>query len=225
MHLETTAWSVAAVGLLAYLVGGVPVGYVLVRLRHPHLDVRALGSGNVGTSNIYRNADAGIAAVVGPLQFAQGLGCALLPRALDMPVGVQALCAVCAVIGNGWPVYLGFNGGRGIAVATGAVAALSPRALVALLVCYALGFAAGEIAAGVLTGFLILPPVAAVWIGPGRALAFTAVLGIIVLRRLEGVTADLRASARPLVVIRERLIHDRRPGRPLVGRRTDVSAR
>ena len=219
MVAENT-WTVAAVGALAYLVGGIPVGWLLARARG--VDVRELGSGNVGTSNIYRNVDTGLAVVVGPTQFLQGLGPVLVARALGFDVGVLILAALCAVIGNGWPIWLGFNGGRGIAVATGAVAALSPFALLALLACYALGAALHEIAEGVLGGFLLLPLVAAVVSGTGVALGCTGLLLLVLLRRLEGVSEDVRRYGPSWRLVARRLVRDERPGRPLVGRRTDA---
>jgi len=219
MVAENT-WTVAAVGAIAYLVGGIPIGWLLARARG--VDVRTLGSGNVGTSNIYRNVDAGLAAFVGPMQFLQGLAPVLVARALGFDVGVLILAALCAVIGNGWPIWLGFNGGRGIAVATGAVAALSPSALVALLVCYAIGALLHEIAEGVLGGFILLPLAAAVVSGTAVAVGCAGLLMLILLRRLEGVADDVRRYGHPWRLVARRLIRDERPGRPLVGRRTDA---
>ncbi len=219
MVAENT-WTVAAVGALAYLVGGIPIGWLLARARG--IDVRTMGSGNVGTSNIYRNVDAGLAAFVGPMQFLQGLIPVLVARVLGFDVGVLILAALCAVIGNGWPIWLGFNGGRGIAVATGAVAALSPWALLALLACYAIGALLHEIAEGVLGGFMLLPLAAAVVSGTAVALGCAGLLLLILLRRLEGVTGDVRRYGHPWRVVGRRLIRDERPGRPLVGRRTDA---
>ena len=218
--MTSSAWAIAAVGAFAYLLGGVPVGWLLARTR-AGVDIREYGSGNVGTSNIYRNLDTGLAAVVGPAQFLQGLVPVLVVNWLGFSVGVQALVAVCAVIGNGWPVWLGFNGGRGIAVATGAVAGLSLIGLGALLVCYAVGAAGRQIAIGVLGGFVLLPIVAGIVVGRATALACTALLAIVVLRRLEGVFSDPRGPGRALPTIVRRLARDERPGRPLVGRRTD----
>jgi glycerol-3-phosphate acyltransferase PlsY len=219
MVAENT-WTIAAVGAIAYLAGGVPVGWLLARARG--VDVRALGSGNVGTSNIYRNVDAGLAVLVGPMQFLQGLVPVLIARALGFEVGVLILVALCAVIGNGWPIWLGFNGGRGIAVATGAVAALSPLALPALLACYAIGALLHEIAEGVLGGFILLPLAAAVASGTVVAFGCVGLLMLILLRRLEGVTGDVRRHGDPWRLVVRRLIRDERPGRPLVGRRTDA---
>jgi glycerol-3-phosphate acyltransferase PlsY len=213
-------WTVAAVGAVAYLVGGVPIGWLLARARG--VDVRTMGSGNVGTSNIYRNVDTGLAVFVGPMQFVQGLAPVLVARALGFETDVLILAALCAVIGNGWPIWLGFNGGRGIAVATGAVAALCPLALPALLACYAIGAALHEIAEGVLGGFILLPLAADIASGTSVAIGCIGLLILIVLRRLEGVTEDARRYGSSWHLVARRLIRDERPGRPLVGRRTDA---
>jgi glycerol-3-phosphate acyltransferase PlsY len=213
-------WTVAATGAIAYLVGSIPVGWLLARARG--VEVRRLGSGNVGTSNIYRNVDTGLAVIVGPTQFFQGLLPVLGARALGFDNTVLVLTALCAVIGNGWPIWLGFNGGRGIAVATGAVAGLSPLALVALLVCYAIGAATHEIAEGVLGGFILLPLAGAVVAGTWVALGCVGLLILVLLRRLEGVTTDVRRYGHPWRLVTLRLVRDQRPGRPLVGRRTDA---
>jgi len=222
MTLPVTTWTVAALGLLAYMVGGIPMGLVLVRLTRPWVDVRSLGTGNIGTSNIYRNVDAGLAVAVGPLQFLQGFLPVLLAGHVGMPAPVVGLCALCAVIGNGWPVYVGFNGGRGIAVATGAVAAISPAGLLVLLACYGLGVLAREIAVGVLAGFVLLPLVGALALGRSYAGIFAALLVLVLLRRLEGALTDARRDRRPWRMLALRLTRDQRPGRPLVGRRTDA---
>jgi glycerol-3-phosphate acyltransferase PlsY len=218
-HVTVDTWSIAAVGATAYLIGGIPIGWLLARNRG--VDVRNFGSGNVGTSNIFRNVDTGLAVVVGPAQFLQGLLCVQGAAWLGFPLEIQALVAVCAVLGNGWPVYLGFNGGRGIAVATGAVAGLSLLGLGVLLACFAVGALFHQIALGVLGGFGVLPLVAALVIGPARAIAFAVLLVLIVLRRLEGLLADTRRYGQPWRLAMLRLALDQRPGRPLVGRRTD----
>jgi acyl phosphate:glycerol-3-phosphate acyltransferase len=204
----------------AYLVGSVPVAWLLGRWR-AGLDLRELGSGNPGTSNLFRNAGIGVALLSGPLQFAQGLIPVLVARATGGEDTFLDLAAVCAVAGNGWPIWLRFRGQRGIAVATGAVAALNPVLLVVLLVCFAAGSVTHAIAVGVLAGFAVLPFVA-VWVG-GRGLAITcaALLTAVVLRRLEGLRADLRhaPSDEERRVLLRRLFRDERPGQVLVGRR------
>ena len=149
-------WVVAAWCVAAYLIGALPVGWLLVRRKRYGLDLRNFGTGNIGTSNVYRHAGIDIAVIVGPLQFVQGFAPVVASRLLGLPLSASALIGVCAVAGNGWPVYLRFNGGRGVAVATGAVAALSVAGLIALLMCFAWGAIRGRIALAVLNS--TLPP-------------------------------------------------------------------
>ena len=217
-------WRAVAVCVFAYLVGGIPIGWLLVRWQRFGLDVRGYGSGNIGTSNVYRHAGFDIAVFVGPLQFAQGLVPVLVTRWLGFSVDVAAIAAVCAVIGNGWPVYLRFNGGRGVAVATGAVAGLSVYALLTLLVVCALAALRHRIALGVLVAFVVLPVVASFFIGVSVTLASCAILAVLVLRRLEGVIEDTRAYGHFWRCVYQRVVFDARPGRPLMGRRTDPGA-
>ena len=203
----------------AYLLAGVPVGLLVVRVRRG-LDVRDLGTGNVGTSNIFRNVGLGIAAVVGPLQFAQGLVPVLVARGLGLPEEAVAAVAVAAVAGSGFSPWLGLRGGRGVAVATGAVAGLGLAGLGVLLLCYAAGLVMGEIAAGVIAGYLLLPLVEAATTGPAAAAGSILILGVLLMRRLEGVVEDLRTAEDHWAVVFDRLVRDRRPGQRLVGRRT-----
>lgn len=206
----------------AYLVGSVPVAWVLGRWRHG-VDLRDVGSGNPGTSNLFRNAGLGLAALSGPLQFAQGAIPVLVARVAGGDARLIDLAAVLAVAGNGWPVWMHFNGQRCIAVATGAAAAINPLLLAVLLVCFAAGALSHAIALGVLAGFSLLP-IAAAWIG-GEGLSITCcvLLAAIVLRRLEGLRADLRAASSDdeRRVLTRRLFLDERPGQVLVGPREE----
>jgi glycerol-3-phosphate acyltransferase PlsY len=220
----TLSWQAVALYLLASLLGGIPVGWLLVRRRLAGIDIRRYGSGNIGTSNIYRNAGMSTAIIVGPLQFAQGLFPVALARLLGLPLEVAVIVAICAVAGNGWPIYLRFRGGRGIAVATGAVAALSLVGLAVLLTCYAVGALTRRIAVAVLIGFLVLPAVGLVFDGRAVAVGFSALLALVVLRRLEGLRDDARTYGDLPGLVMQRLALDRRPGRPLTGPRTDPGA-
>jgi glycerol-3-phosphate acyltransferase PlsY len=204
----------------AYLVGSVPVAWLLGRWGGG-VDLRDVGSGNPGTSNLFRNSGRRLAIISGPIQFAQGLGPVLVARAVGGDGAFLDLAAVCAVAGNGWPVWLRFHGQRGIAVATGAVAAINPVLLALLLACFAVGALTRAIAIGVLAGFAVLP-IAAAWIG-GRDLAITCagLLTAVVLRRLEGLRSDMRSATSDgeRGVLLRRLFLDERPGQVLVGPR------
>lgn len=214
-------WQVAGMCAIGYLIGGIPVGWLLVRWQRYGLDVRRYGSGNIGTSNVYRHAGFDVAVIVGPLQFAQGLAPVLTARLLGFALGAQVLIAVCTVFGNGWPVYLRFNGGRGVAVATGAVGPLTIAGFIALLMCYAWGAIRGRIALAVAVAFVILPVVAFFFNGPMVAVGCAAFLVLLMLRRLEGLPDDARVYGHFWRRLFERLVLDERPGRPLMGPRTD----
>jgi acyl phosphate:glycerol-3-phosphate acyltransferase len=217
-------WVVAGWCLLAYLVGGLPVGWLLVRWQRYGLDLRKFGTGNIGTSNVYRHAGIDVAVVVGPLQFAQGFIPVLAARLAGFPVDALMLIGASAVAGNGWPIYMRFNGGRGVAVATGAVAAVSVAGLIALLMCYAWGAIRGRIALAVLAAFVILPIVVFFFGGPNGWILATgciAILVLLLLRRLEGLPRDARVYGHFWRRAYQRLVFDERPGRPLMGPRTD----
>ncbi|MGD0447857.1 MAG: glycerol-3-phosphate acyltransferase [Candidatus Dormibacteria bacterium] len=221
-------WTLVTFCAAAYLIGSLPLGYWVTRWRRLGLDIRGYGSGNVGTANIYRHAGFALAAVIGPLQFVQGLLPVLLARYVGNVTGAGLVAVgILAVVGNGWSLFLRFDGGRGVAVSTGAVAGLNPIALAVLLICFAAGALRGRIAEGVIAGFIVLPlagvvlatiPLRAGWAFP---VGMVAILLLILARRLEGVVGDVNHFGQGRHVVLDRILHDRRPGRPLVGHRTD----
>ena len=221
-------WTLVTFCAAAYLIGSLPLGYWVTRWRRLGLDIRGYGSGNVGTANIYRHAGFALAAVIGPLQFIQGLLPVLLARYVGNVTGAGlVVVGILAVVGNGWSLFLRFDGGRGVAVSTGAVAGLNPIALAVLLVCFAAGALRGRIAEGVIAGFIVLPlagvvlavvPLRAGWAFP---VGMVVILLLILARRLEGVVGDVNHFGKDQHVVLDRVLHDRRPGRPLVGHRTD----
>ncbi|HVA21603.1 MAG TPA: glycerol-3-phosphate acyltransferase [Candidatus Micrarchaeia archaeon] len=217
-----------AVGLVAllfaaaYLVGGIPTGWLMGRVMG--IDLRRVGTGKIGTSNLFRNAGWMAAAVVGPVQFVQGLLPVLVAQRLTANPVVVAGAGLCAVIGNGWPAYFRYHGGRGVATATGAVSLLWWPGFVFLLTAYLLGWLWHRIPVGVLAGFVGLPAV--LWLSHAPlpdAVAAVGVLACICLRRLEGYVDQRkrsleRSEGRP-DELWERIIHDRQPGQRLVGPR------
>ncbi|HEX6489224.1 MAG TPA: glycerol-3-phosphate acyltransferase [Candidatus Dormibacteraeota bacterium] len=211
----------AGLCLIGYLIGSIPIGWLAVKWRDRR-DLRVLGTGNVGTANIYRNVGGALAVLVGPVQFAQGLVPVVLAHVLGAGLLAQALVGLCALLGNGWPVWLKFNGGRGIAVSTGVVAGLDVRLLLVLLALYLAGLLVRKIAVGVLLGFVALPVVDAGWLGGTLVVPLLVLIFMILLRRLEGISADARAYGDLPTLAARRLLLDERPGRPLIGPRSDL---
>src|ERR1700712_3730948 len=87
---------------LAYLLGSIPFGYLLVRIFRKE-DIRASGSGNIGATNVARSGAKGLLAV----KIAQHLA----PGNMDL----ATMAAVAAILGHVFPIWLGFRGGKGVA--------------------------------------------------------------------------------------------------------------
>lgn len=115
----------AVIALLAgYGLGSIPFGIVLTRLSGAG-DLRAIGSGNIGATNVLRTGRKGIAALTLLLDGAKGAAAVLLVRALFTEAEALAhLAAVGAFFGHLFPVWLGFRGGKGVATFFGIMAAL-----------------------------------------------------------------------------------------------------
>jgi len=109
--------------LLAYLLGSLPVGLLLSKVKGQ--DPRKVGSGNIGATNVMRTSGKAL----GLLTLAGDILKGLLPTALAMRAGepqfLVAAVALAAFVGHLFPVYLGFRGGKGVATALGVFIALS----------------------------------------------------------------------------------------------------
>jgi len=124
--------------LLAYLLGSIPFGYLIVKWKQG-TDVRKSGSGATGATNVLRNAGraAGIATLV--LDALKGFAAVALARWLTGSAGtpwVIPSAAVAAIIGHIFPVWLGFKAGKGVATGVGVFAAISPLAVLAAAVIF-----------------------------------------------------------------------------------------
>lgn len=129
----------SVVVLMAYLLGSIPFGYVIVRLTAGD-DVRSTGSGGTGATNVTRRAGkwAGILTLV--LDALKGAVAVLLARRLlHAEAGSEwwlAAAALAALLGHIFPVWLGFRGGKGVATGLGIFATLSPLAVVSAVVLF-----------------------------------------------------------------------------------------
>lgn len=107
--------------LLGYLLGSIPFGVLLTRAAGAG-DLRTIGSGNIGATNVLRTGRKGLAAATLLLDMAKGAVAVLLAAAL-LP-GTAVLAATAAFIGHCYPVWLKFRGGKGVATLMGVVLAL-----------------------------------------------------------------------------------------------------
>jgi glycerol-3-phosphate acyltransferase PlsY len=130
--------------VLAYLLGSIPVGYLLVRIFLKQ-DVRSVGSGNIGATNVLRSGGKGLGAATFLLDVVKGcsavyfgglLGVMLAPDAQLR--NMQALAALFAVLGHVFPVWLRFKGGKGVATGFGVFLVAAPTSALAAITVFAL---------------------------------------------------------------------------------------
>jgi len=127
---------------LAYLLGSIPFGYLLVWLFRKQ-DVRATGSGNIGATNVARSGGKGLGLLTLLLDALKGYIAVLIamhfaPNTLHGPSTLAIAAAVVAVLGHVFPVWLSFRGGKGIATALGVFIALVPLVALASVILFAL---------------------------------------------------------------------------------------
>ena len=113
----------AGVAVLAYLLGSVPFGMVITRMMGLG-DLRAIGSGNIGATNVLRTGNKGAAAATLVLDAAKG-GVAVLLARLMVGEDAAQLAGLMSFLGHLFPVWLGFRGGKGVATFLGTLLALS----------------------------------------------------------------------------------------------------
>ena len=114
-------WTWLAALVLGYLLGSVPWGLVLTRAAGLG-DIRAIGSGNIGATNVLRTGNKGLAAATMVLDLLKGVAALLIARAVwDDAAGLAA--GFGAMLGHAFPVWLGFRGGKGVATGGGVLLA------------------------------------------------------------------------------------------------------
>jgi len=113
--------------LLGYGVGSLPLGY-LVAQRVKGIDLRRVGSGNVGAANTYRTAGLAAALLVIGVDVAKGAGSVLIATRVTPGAVGPVAAGVAAIVGHVYPIWLRFHGGKGVATACGAFSILAPAA-------------------------------------------------------------------------------------------------
>ena len=121
--------------LAAYLLGSVPFAFLVVKWQSG-VDIRTVGSGNVGATNVLRSAGITAATIVLAMDVAKGATPVLIAQSLGAPPAVVGACALAAVLGHVFPVFLGFRGGKGVATAAGAIGAMSPAPMLAAILVF-----------------------------------------------------------------------------------------
>lgn len=118
-----------ALAVCSFFLGAIPWGYIAGKVGGG-VDLRTVGSGSTGATNVLRTVGARASAAVFLLDFLKGLLPVLIARTLGFEPEWQAAAAVAAVAGHCWSPFIQFKGGKGVATGAGAVFALFPEAVV-----------------------------------------------------------------------------------------------
>jgi acyl phosphate:glycerol-3-phosphate acyltransferase len=180
----------------AYLIGGIPFGYLLVKAKSGR-DVRSLGSGNIGATNVLRTAGRSLGVLTLLLDIGKGvLAVWIADRLMNGSPIWMAGAALAVMAGHGFPVFLKFKGGKAVASFVGAFLYLTPLPLLATLVVFVVVVAATRyISMGSVVGAAVFP--AAVLLiehPPVQILAAAAIAGAFIIYRHRANISRIRAG-------------------------------
>jgi acyl phosphate:glycerol-3-phosphate acyltransferase len=180
-----------------YLLGAVPFGLLLTRAAGLG-DLRRLGSGNIGATNVLRTGRKGLAAATVVLDGGKGVAAVLIAGAFVGPVaGLWA--GLGAVLGHLFPIWLGFRGGKGVATGLGVLlAAAFPVGLIACAVWLAVAKVGRMSSLAALTAFALTPAVAIPLAGPG-VVKLSLAIAVLVFARHHANIRRLLAGTEPRI--------------------------
>jgi glycerol-3-phosphate acyltransferase PlsY len=170
----------AAMAMLAasFLAGSVPFSWLLGRMRGT--DIRRVGSGNVGATNLLRTCGTGVGVAGLLLDALKGAAPVAAAMALDLPLPVAAASAVLAVMGHVLTPWLGFRGGKGVATAMGALVVLAPWPVLAALGIFAAVLALFRyVSLASISAAVSLPPASLLLMPGGPNLPVHVVCGLV----------------------------------------------
>ena len=193
-HQEAMSFGTAAV---AYLLGSIPFGLILTRFAGLG-DIRQIGSGNIGATNVLRTGKRGLAAGTLVMDAAKGALSVQMAGWLFGPTWMPLACMV-AVIGHCFPVWLRFRGGKGVATGLGTFLALDLRVGLGACAVWLLVFVLARISsAAALSAFVAAPVLAAILLPRGWFIAPLFVAALVWWRHAANI-ARLRAGTEPRV--------------------------
>lgn len=182
--------------ILAYFIGAIPSGYIIGRVFYG-VNLKKVGSGNIGATNAYRELGAKAGAAVFICDFLKGF----IAVHLGMPDPTIVLaCAVFAIIGNDWSVFLHFKSGKGVACGVGAFTYICfPAVLAAFLVWLVLFKWKHIVSLGSILAAPVVPIVMLVVGEPLEYVAFSALAAVIVIgKHKDNIRRLLRGEEKPI---------------------------
>ena len=190
--------------IIGYLLGSIPTAYIVSRVRKG-IDIRNIGSGNIGAANVIRQIGAREGVFVGLIDIAKGAGAILIAQALNVSELWVFGTGFAALVGHNFPVFAGFKGGRGSATIIGIFVVLAPKAILVTLAVVAIPFfTTRKFMAALFIGFGLLPLFVWLFEGSLPLVRFVLVIDLFMLvRNLPDIKQILAKG------IMKDMIHDR----------------
>ena len=178
----------------AYLIGSIPTGVIVGRLRG--FDPRTVGSGNIGTSNVARAGGASAAAITFAGDVLKGALPVVVARSAGFPIETIAWTGLATFVGSICSVFLGFRGGKGVAAALGVWLAIAPLVLLFALAAFGVIFALSRtMSLASMTAAIVLPPtVAAFGLQRQYLLLAIAMTALVIFRHRENIQRIARGE-------------------------------
>ncbi len=195
--IETSYALLAVWAVLGYLLGSIPFGVVLAKYMGLG-NLREIGSGNIGATNVLRTGSKTAAFLTLVLDGAKGAVAALLARAITGEDAAQA-AGLMAMLGHCYPVWLGFKGGKGVATFLGLMLALAWPVGVACCLTWLVGAAVTRISS---FGAIFAASLSTIWavvLGHSEMLFLGAALTLLVFWRHRENTARMKAGTEPKI--------------------------
>ena len=166
--------------IASYMVGSLSTAIILCRVKY-RVDIRTLGSGNAGTTNVLRNFGKKAAGVTLLLDALKGVPCYLLGYFLCHSYGVALACGLAAILGHIFPVWYQFRGGKGVATTLGVALVAAPKiTLLALLIALAIMAVSRRVSLGSILGVIAFE-VIAVLTHQDRALLLWGICAVLII--------------------------------------------
>jgi glycerol-3-phosphate acyltransferase PlsY len=177
--------AILAAALIGYLLGSIPFGFLLTRFAGLG-DIRQIGSGSIGATNVLRTGNTAIAALTLTFDVLKGAAAALIGSAWSEEAALAGGAAV--VIGHMFPVWLGFRGGKGVATALGVLIVIAwPVALLAALLWLATAATFRYSSFAALIAAVASAALAAALVDPARAGLIALIALLVILRHHENI--------------------------------------
>ena len=185
---------VSGLAALAYLLGAIPNGFLIAKAKG--IDIRKVGSGNIGATNVYRSVSKTLGILTFALDAVKGAVPALVFPVLvthcsnaPAPTWLSLLFGGLAIAGHTWPVYLKFKGGKGVATSAGALIGIAPGATGIGVLCWFVALVGTRYMSVASIVAAIAVPAAGWWLYRGQGIALPValtLLGALIIWRHKG---------------------------------------